>query len=441
MKRSIISVNDIEEVLLRYHKNRGYRLFNTFPIVSDDPTVMFINATITPFKHFYSSGSKTQRCNYAFTQRCFRLGGASELEVVGVISYYHTFFEMFGSGTFGISHQEAIKYLLELFTVLGIEKQRIYYTIPSSEDFRSALIANGVKKNHVFTLKSNTAAFWQEWRFGKMGPIGYGLTAIYSRSSGSVGSVDQMASDIDQFVPFLCLVYVGWKETNDGRIFPVTNPGFDLGVGIERLAAALQECNTYQIDAIAPLVEVVTRYLNSITSRKIKEEIIRIVVDHLRAICVLIDEGVLPSNKRHGYALRKLIRRILELIWVSTGEVVSIEGVIEDFYDYLTLATRPLSISVNHVIKTIENETSRYITAIQKALQILERQPNISPDALRSTFGLPPPLIPIFSKKGVQTNPPFFIFEYSLFCYILYYFFPITNKVLPLPATSLLKHS
>lgn len=400
MKRNIISVADIKEVLLQYHKDRCYRLFNTFPIVSDDPTVMFTNATITPFKHFYSSDSQIQRYNYAFIQRCFRLGGASELEIVGIIPYYHTFFEMFGSGTFGISHQEAIKYLLELLATLGIESQRIYYTIPLSEDFKNALIVNGVSKNHIFVLKNNTANFWQEWKFGKLGPVGYGLTAIYSRSSGSVGSVDQMASDIDQFVPFLCLVYVGWKETNDGGIAPVTNPGFDVGIGIERLAAVLQECNTYQIDAIAPLVEVVTRYLNSITSRKIKEEVIRVVVDHLRAIFVLIDEGVLLSNKKHGYALRKLIRRILELIWVSAGEVVSIEEMVGDFYDCLTLTTRPLSINVNRLIKTIENETSRYITAIQKALQMLEKQPNIAPDTLRSTYGLPPSLIPIFSKKG-----------------------------------------
>ena len=402
MKKDVISVTDIKETLLQHHKDKGYRLFNTFPIVSDDPTVMFTNATITPFKHFYTSDSQIQRYNYALIQRCFRLGGANELEIIGVIPYYHTFFEMFGSGIFGISHQEAIEYLLELFTTLGIESQRIYYTIPLSEDFKNALIGSNISKNHIFVLKNNTANFWQEWKFGKLGPVGHGLTAIYSRSSGTVGSVDEMASDIDQFVPFLCLIYVGWKETNGGEIAPVTNPGFDVGVGIERLAAVLQVCNTYQIDAIAPLVEVMTLYLKNITSRRIKEEVIRIVVDHLRAICVLIDEGVLPSNKKHGYVLRKLIRRMLELIWVSTGEVLSVEGVVGDFSNRLILTTKPLSVNADRIIKTIENETSCYIAAIQRALQILETQPNIAPDTLRSTYGLPLSLIPIFSKKGFK---------------------------------------
>lgn len=391
-----ISVKDIKSILLQCHKERGYQLPDSFPIVSSDPTIMFVNATITPFKHFYSSDPEIQRYNYAFVQRCFRLGGASELDLVGTNPYYHTFFEMFGSGTFGINHREAIEYLLELLATLKIEQQRLYYTVPSRENFRSALVANGVSENHIFTLENNST-FWQEWKFGKLGPVGYGLTAIYSRSLETVNSVDQMALDIDRFVPFLCLIYVAWEETSDDRIIPITNPGFDLGIGIERLAAVLQKCNTYQIDSISPLVAVVTHYLSSVTSR-VDEKITRIVADHLRAICMLIDEGVLPSNKKHGYALRKLIRRCLELVWNSAGQVILTEILIERFCDQLEQCSGQ-RIPCSAIVNVVKEESQALYKVIQKAKRILEKQPDIHPDVLWDTYGLSSKLVTVIKRK------------------------------------------
>lgn len=391
-----ISVKDMKSILLQYHKEKGYQLPDSFPIVSSDHTVMFVNATITPFKHFYSSDLEIQRYNYALVQRCFRLGGASELDLVGTNPYYHTFFEMFGSGTFGINHYEAIEYLLKLLAILRIEQQRLYYTVPSKGNFRSALIANGISENHIFVLENNEI-FWQKWKFGKLGPIGYGLTAIYSRSLETVNSVEQMTFDIDCYVPFLCLIYIAWREISDNKFIPITNPGFDLGIGIERLAAVLQKCNTYQIDSINPLVEVVTHYLSSTTSR-INEKITRIIADHLRAICVLIDEGVLPSNKKHGYALRKLIRRYLELVWNSADQVVSTEILIERFCDQLEYCSGqriPRSI----IIKVVKKENLALCAVIQKARRILEKQPDICPDVLWDTYGLSPKLATIIKRK------------------------------------------
>src|SRR3989344_8125754 len=139
------TVQEIKTTLLEFHKDRGYRLFESFPLVSADPTVMFINATITPFKSWFADDS-AHSDNYALIQGCLRMGGASELNVVGINPYYLTFFEMFGSGTFHTTHDKAVSYLLELLAVFGIEKKHLYFTIPASKEFHAALKRSGIDK-------------------------------------------------------------------------------------------------------------------------------------------------------------------------------------------------------------------------------------------------------------------------------------------------------
>lgn len=390
-----IFVQEIKAMLLQYHRERGYKIFRSFPLVSDDPTIMFVNATITPFKSWFTNPDEEPK-NYALIQRCFRIGGANELDSVGVNPYCHTFFEMFGSGTFALSHMEAIQYLLELLDILGLEKQRLYFTIPNDSKFKSSLTINSIGQSHIFTLENN-GVFWQEWRFGEFGPVGKGLTVIYSRSEEKVQSIGQMATDPDRFVELLNLIYVYGQEAQDGKAVPVPNPGFDLGLGIERLAAVLQGCDNYQINTIRPFVEIVVNFFRS-QGYNLDETVTRILTDHFRAICVLIDEGLKPSNKKHGYALRKLIRRCLELAWYSAGQIVSTEILIERFCDQLGQCG--VQRTSRSIIVTIFKEESRALCkVIQKAKRILEKQPDVHPDVLWDTYGLSPKLATIIKRK------------------------------------------
>lgn len=148
------TVQEIKTILIEFHKSKGYRLFDSFPLISADPTVMFVNATITPFKSWFTDDS-IQPDNYALIQGCLRMGGASELNVVGRNPYYFTFFEMFGSGTFHTTHEKVVSYLLEILAVFGIEKKYLYFTIPVSEDFLEALKRNGIKGTRIFKLSKN----------------------------------------------------------------------------------------------------------------------------------------------------------------------------------------------------------------------------------------------------------------------------------------------
>jgi len=398
VKRSLndtMLVKQIRLALLNHHQNKEYRVFSSFPLISSDPTVMFINATITPFKHYFLN--EEQPINYAFIQRCFRMGGASELELVGTNPYYHTFFEMFGSGTFSISYQEAVSYLLELLNLLAFKQDQLYFATPKEQDFRKSLIANNVEPTHIFNL-GERKLFWQEWKFGRFGPVGSGLTVVYSRSPKKVSSIKEIVKGSDEFIELANLIHVYGKEMSDGSIVPAKNPGFEFAVGIERLAATLQGCNNYQIDTISPLTELVTSFF--------KEKgcypdgaVVRLLTDHLRGICVLTDEGLKPANKRQGYVFRKLIRRTLEKFWIVIGQICPIEPLVEQFCCQFNQCSEE-KISPTETAELFAEETNVFLTGIERAKKVLKKNPDISPAVLLDTYGLPKTLIPILEQGG-----------------------------------------
>ncbi len=400
------AVPEIKSVLVKFHKNKGYRIFDSFPLVSADPTVMFVNATITPFKSWFADGS-IRPDNYALIQGCLRMGGASELDVVGTNPYYFTFFEMFGSGTFRVTHEEAISYLLELLATFGIGKQNLYFIIPTGQEFREALRRSGVEKERVFQLSENSY-FWQEWKFGVPGPVGHGLTVIFSRSSEKVESVEQLANDQDRYIELLNLIYIHSQSTSEGELAPIPNPGFDLGVGIERLAAVLQNCDSYRIDNILPLVETVRQFLSA-HGEKSDEVAARMCSDHFRAICALSAQGFTPSNKGHGYVFRKLIRRFLETIWSSIGRPESTRELIRCLSEVLEGQGSAVSVSGRiDITDKVLDEEKALLNIVQNAQQIIRKHPEASPQMLYDTYGISRTILTLaqqnqHQKKGGET--------------------------------------
>lgn len=394
----MLKTSDIKAEIVDFHRKRGFRILKSFPLVSNDPTVMFVNATITPFKHWFTNPDINPQ-NCALFQKCFRMGGAKELEFVGANPYYHTYFDMFGSVIFDMNHTEAIEYLLALLNVLGFEKKRLYFTIPNDSEFRHGFIVNSVDCANVFTLEKNDA-FWQEWEFGNPGPVGRGITVIYSRSEVRVRCIEQMIKDPEQFVEMLNLIYVYAQKTKGGTILPIVHQGFDLGVGIERLAAAIQGCNNYQIDSIYPLVGLVMDFLSD-TQYHQNHAIARTITDHLRAICILIEEGLMPSNKKHGYVLRKLIRKVLEIIWTAAGKMIELDELIKNFCEYFK--RQGTQLPSFRIVAVVIEESRLFITSLKRAVNILDKQPGIEPELLRSTYGLPPSLVSIL-KKGEKNE-------------------------------------
>ncbi|MEK7113737.1 MAG: alanine--tRNA ligase-related protein, partial [Patescibacteria group bacterium] len=245
---------EIKNTLLEHHRTRGFVLYDTFPLVSNDPTVLFTNATITPFKHFFDGDVVPH--NYALVQRCLRVGGgAGELETARINPNYSSLFEMFGSGLFGCQHQEAVEYFISMLMSVGLLRKNLRFVVPEGSPFSAALLAHGVAESSIFTIREN-GEFWHEWRFGKDGLIGSGLTVVFARNNTEAKSADEMAANHETFVEIGNLIHV-YGRVSGNEILPIPHEGFDVGMGVSRLAIILQNKTLYELPPFNGLTEVV----------------------------------------------------------------------------------------------------------------------------------------------------------------------------------------
>ncbi len=384
-------IRQIKESLLEYHQARGFTLYESFPLVTDDPTVLFTNATITPFKYFFEDHDATPH-NYALVQRCLRVGGgAGELETARMDPNYSSLFEMFGSGLFGCSCRAATEYFLDMLVHIGLPKASLRFTVPETTIFATALVECGVDKSSIFAINENSE-FWQEWRFGKDGLIGKGITAIYARDDLRVASLDEMANTPQSFVEIGNLIHVYGKAEGE-RVVSISHKGFDVGIGIERLAIILQGKTLYELFSFCKLVEVIARHLKVLSGKDPDLGTLRVVTDHLRSINALIQEGLKPGNKQQAFVLRKLIRSLLEAVWLSVSRITSLVEIVHEF------AGLDVPDSATLVTEVVREEERIFRGTLERGKRILAKNPSLDPETLKGTYGIRQSLIPLL-KEG-----------------------------------------
>lgn len=379
-------MRNLRKVLLDYHQSRGFVLYDSFPLVSKDPTVLFTNATITPFKHFFQNPDVIPH-DYALIQQCLRVGGgAGGLETAQKDPNYSSLFEMFGCGLFGRSYTEAVRYFLDMLGEVGLPKESLRFTVPDRSEFADALVVNGVERSSVFAITEN-GEFWQEWRFGRNGLVGKGLTAIFARDGHRVESVEEMVSS-SRFVEIGNLIYVYGRAVGE-TIVPAVNKGFEVGIGIGRLAIAMEDKTLYELDSFRQFVEVVETQLKALGVAQPTAGLSRVVVDHLRSIEALVEEGVIPGNKHQAFVLRKLIRSLLEIIWLSANKIRVSENLVRAFSELNTPAYSRLTIMV------VKEEERTFMETLERGRAILAKNPSLSSEALRDTYGVRQSLVPL----------------------------------------------
>lgn len=374
------TVQTLKSELIQFHANEGFEIYESFPLLSNDPTLLFTNATITPFKDRHLGiGEST---DYALIQKCFRAGGATDLGDIGTNEQCFTYFEMFGAGIFGCTCEQAISYLTRMMASLGMDADNIYYVIPTTGDFLSALIESSVDRDKIYLLDTNRV-YWVDWRFGLGGPIGKGITVVYSQCGNRPISVSEMESSPDDYIELLNLIHISAVE-KDGVILPCAVPAYDLGVGIERLAAVVQGCSPYKIDTIKPIVDMVRRSALGLDEAKR-----RMLADHLRASVVLVHGGCQPSNKKGGYVLRRLIRRCIETTSLAT-KAWSCDVMTAMTTDTISILekTGQGKFSKSKVVAVIESEALLFKIAVRNSIKALSKNPGMSDDQFRSTFGI-----------------------------------------------------
>jgi alanyl-tRNA synthetase len=325
--------NKVRQTFLDFFKSKGHEIVPSAPmVVKNDPTLMFINSGMAPFKNLFLGNSPIKYPRVADTQKCLRVSGKhNDLEEVGVDTYHHTMFEMLGNWSFGdYFKKEAITWAWELLTdVYKIDKERLYVTVfeGSADDGLGFdqeaydLWKQFIAEDRI--LKGNKKDNF--WEMGDMGPCGP-CSEIHCdiRSDEERKRVDGKSlvnASHPQVIEIWNNVFMEFNRKADGSLEKLPARHVDTGMGFERLCVVLQgKQSNYDTDVFKPLLEKMEelsglRYRPKDEEKHQKQLIIniamRVIADHIRAISFSIADGQLPSNTGAGYVIRRILRRAI----------------------------------------------------------------------------------------------------------------------------------
>ena len=321
-----MNANEIRNKFLEFFASKGHKIVPSAPmVVKNDPTLMFINAGMNPFKDIFLGNRTAEVGRIADTQKCLRVSGKhNDLEEVGVDTYHHTMFEMLGNWSFGdYFKEEAIQWAWELLTeVYQLPKDRLYVTIfegDASENLAKDEDAARIWEKYIakdrILLGNKKDNFWEMGDVGPCGPC----TEIHfdSRPDAERAKVDG-ASLVNADNPYVIEiwnnVFMEFNRKSDGSLEFLPAKHVDTGMGFERLVRVIQSKDSnYDTDIFTPLLDKVEILSNKKYGRTDSREDIamRVIVDHIRAISLSIADGQIPSNTGAGYVIRRILRRAI----------------------------------------------------------------------------------------------------------------------------------
>ena len=308
------SLRDIRATFLDYFGRNGHEIVPSSPLVpQDDPTLLFVNAGMVPFKNVFTGKEKRPYSRATSSQKCVRAGGKhNDLDNVGYTARHHTFFEMLGNFSFGDYFKEkAIHHAWELVTKeYGLPADRLLVTVYSEDEEARILWRKiaGLTDDRIISISTSD----NFWSMGDTGPCGPCSEIFFDHGAdipgGPPGSPDE---DGDRFIEIWNLVFMQYEQISADERVNLPKPSIDTGMGLERIAAILQgKHNNYEIDLFANLI----RAGESVLGIKAEGTALashRVIADHLRSTCFLMADGVSPSNEGRGYVLRRIMRRAM----------------------------------------------------------------------------------------------------------------------------------
>ena len=308
------SSSEIRSAFLDYFRDKGHEIVASSSLVpGNDPTLLFTNAGMVQFKDVFLGIDKRPYNKAASSQRCVRAGGKhNDLENVGYTARHHTFFEMLGNFSFGdYFKRDAIIYAWDFLTKeLGIPETRLWVSVFEDDDEAADIWLNeiGVAKDR-FSRCGEKDNFWQ---MGDTGPCGPCTEIFYDHGEdipgGPPGSPDQ---ESDRYVEIWNLVFTQYNRDAKGNLKPIPSPSVDTGMGLERIAAVVQDVHSnYDLDIFKSLIASIKSLLPG-KGKSTETVSLQVVADHIRSCAFLIADGVVPSNEGRGYVLRRIIRRAI----------------------------------------------------------------------------------------------------------------------------------
>ncbi len=315
---------DIRTKFLKFFESKEHLVVPSAPMVlKNDPTLMFVNSGMAPFKEFFLGNSEPKSNRITDTQKCLRVSGKhNDLEEVGYDTYHHTLFEMLGNWSFGdYFKKEAIAWAWELLTeVYGIDKDILYVTVFEGSDDGDNLKmdqeAYDIWKQYIsedrILMGNKKDNFWEMGDQGPCGPCSEIHVDIRNaEEKAKVDGKSLVNMDHPQVVEIWNLVFMQYNRKANGSLEVLPNKHIDTGMGFERLCMVLQGVQSnYDTDVFTPIIREIETITNKDYGKDEKIDVaIRVISDHVRAVAFSIADGQLPSNTGAGYVIRRILRR------------------------------------------------------------------------------------------------------------------------------------
>ncbi len=316
---------EIRSKFLKFFEDKKHTIVPSAPMVlKDDPTLMFVNSGMAPFKEYFLGNATPKSNRIADTQKCLRVSGKhNDLEEVGYDTYHHTLFEMLGNWSFGdYFKKEAIAWAWELLTeVYKIDKDILYVTVFEGDEEDGTPLdteAYDIWKQYIAEdriLKGNKKDnFWEMGDQGPCGPCSEIHADIRSaEEKAKVSGKDLVNMDHPQVVEIWNLVFMQYNRKANGSLENLPNKHIDTGMGFERLCMVLQNVQSnYDTDVFTPIIREIETIADKDYGKNDKIDVaIRVISDHVRAVAFSIADGQLPSNTGAGYVIRRILRRAI----------------------------------------------------------------------------------------------------------------------------------
>ncbi|GHB32454.1 alanine--tRNA ligase [Pseudovibrio japonicus] len=367
-------VNEIRSAFLDYFAKNGHEVVPSSPLVPrNDPTLMFTNAGMVPFKNVFTGLEKRDYVRATSSQKCVRAGGKhNDLDNVGYTARHHTFFEMLGNFSFGDYFKEhAIELAWNLITKeYGLPADKLLVTVYSEDEeaFNIWKKLTGFADDKIIRISTSD----NFWAMGDTGPCGPCSEIFYDHGEqiwgGPPGSPEE---DGDRFIEIWNLVFMQYEQLADKRI-DLPRPSIDTGMGLERFAAIMQGVhNNYEIDLFKALIAS-SEHLTGVEAEGKAQASHRVIADHLRSMSFMIADGVLPSNEGRGYVLRRIMRRAMRHANLLGAKDPVIFKMLPTLVREMGQAFPELPRAEKLIEETIQLEEKRFIKTLERGLGLLE---------------------------------------------------------------------
>ena len=380
-----MKVSQIRQAYLDFFAQKGHQIVQSSPVVpGDDPTLLFTNAGMNQFKDVFLGFDKRPYNRATTAQKCIRAGGKhNDLDNVGYTARHHTFFEMLGNFSFGdYFKKDAIQFAWDLLTqVFKLPKEKLLVTVYAEDDEAYAIWKDqiGIPENRIIRIGDNKGSRYASdnfWMMGDTGPCGPCTEIFYDHGDhipgGPPGSPEE---DGDRFIEIWNNVFMQFNRDEAGVMHPLPKPSVDTGMGLERIAAVLQQVHSnYEIDLFVNLLKASKEAVDAAGGGNCDADSpsLKVIADHIRACSFIVVDGVIPGNAGRGYVLRRIARRAIRHGYKLGARKPFFYQLVPALVKEMGDAYPELRAAQDKVSEVLKQEEERFFQTIANGMEILD---------------------------------------------------------------------